>query len=89
MTEIVMYSSPICPFCTRARALLRRKAVDFKEIDVLADSKHKTEMIEKAGGRRTVPQIFVGKIHVGGCDELMALEQKGELDPLLDSASSA
>ncbi|SDX88100.1 glutaredoxin 3 [Citreimonas salinaria] len=83
MQDVVVYSSPLCGFCHAAKRLLKSKGVDFTEIDVLADPKRKPEMIERAGGARTVPQIFVGKTHVGGCDELYELDRAGKLDPLL------
>ena len=84
MAGIVMYSSPICPFCSRAKRLLTDKGVSFDEVNVLMNPKRKTEMIERANGARTVPQIFIGDTHVGGCDELYALDRDGALDPLLD-----
>ncbi len=82
MSEIIIYSKEVCPYCVRAKALLQRKGAAFKEIKI-TDEKTKEEMIKKSGGRMTVPQIFIGDRHVGGCDELYALEASGKLDELL------
>ncbi len=83
MKVVEIYTSPLCGFCHAAKRLLTQKGVDFTEIDVLREPARKPEMIERANGGRTVPQIFVGETHVGGCDDLFALEQAGNLDPLL------
>lgn len=83
MKPVEIYTSPLCGFCHMAKRLLKQKDVSFTEIDVLTDPKRKPQMIERAGGRRTVPQIFIGDAHVGGCDELYALEKAGKLDALL------
>ncbi|MFP7672349.1 glutaredoxin 3 [Marivita sp. S0852] len=83
MQNIEIYTSPLCGFCHAAKRLLTQKGATFTEIDVLANPKRKPEMIQRANGKRTVPQIFVGDTHVGGCDELYALERAGKLDPLL------
>lgn len=83
MTKVTIYTTPICPYCARAKRLLADKGAPVEEIDVFMDSKARTEMEAKSGGRRTVPQIFVGDHHVGGCDELYALDRAGGLDPLL------
>lgn len=83
MKPVVIYTSPLCGFCHAAKRLLNQKGVAYEEIDVLMSPKRKPEMIQRAGGRRTVPQIFIGDTHVGGCDELYELEQAGKLDPLL------
>lgn len=80
---VVVYSSPFCGYCAAAKRLLSSKGVEFVEIDVLAEPARRTEMIERSGGRRTVPQIFIGDLHVGGYDDLQALESKGRLDQLL------
>jgi len=79
---IVVYSSPFCGYCAAAKALLQAKGVTFTELDVIADPDRRREMIERTA-RRTVPQIFIGHKHVGGFDELQALDAAGELDPLL------
>ncbi|MGB1875721.1 MAG: glutaredoxin 3 [Rhodospirillaceae bacterium] len=83
MADIEIYSSPICGFCYRAKSLLDQKGASFQEIDVLMNGERKKEMMERAGGRHTVPQIFINDMHVGGCDELYALDRTGELDKLL------
>jgi glutaredoxin 3 len=83
MAPVELYTTPYCPYCIAAKDLLRRKGVEFKEINVSGAPDLRSEMIERAGGRTTVPQIFVGAIHVGGCDDLYALEGEGGLDPLL------
>lgn len=80
--RIVMYATSWCPYCSRARALLRSKQVTFDEIDIEAGPGHRDEMMARSG-RRTVPQIFIGETHVGGCDDLHELEARGGLDPLL------
>jgi glutaredoxin 3 len=80
--EIVMYSSGWCPYCVRARTLLERKGLPFREIKVDEDPAERETMLARSGGRRTVPQIFVGAQHVGGFDELYALDKSGELDAL-------
>ena len=83
MQPVEIYTSPLCGFCHAAKRLLTQKGVVFTEIDVFREPDRKPEMIERANGGRTVPQIFVGDIHVGGCDDLYALEREGKLDPLL------
>lgn len=85
MQNVRIYTTPICPYCARAKALLNQKGVAFEEVDVYMDAAARKEMMERSG-RRTVPQIFIGDHHVGGCDDLHALEAAGELDPLLASA---
>ncbi|MBO9448061.1 glutaredoxin 3 [Ruegeria sp. R14_0] len=83
MKPVEIYTSPLCGFCHAAKRLLKQKGVEFKEVDVLMHPKRKPEMIKRAGGKRTVPQIFVGTTHVGGCDDLYELERQGKLDGLL------
>ncbi len=83
MPPIVIYTTSTCPFCHAAKALLRTKAAPFEEIGVEGDRVARAAMVAKAGGRSTVPQIFIGDTHVGGCDDLHALEAAGELDGLL------
>ncbi len=80
---VVVYSTLLCPYCHRAKALLRKKGVHFTEIDVGMDVEKRDEMTKRAG-RHTVPQIFVGDRHVGGCDDLYALDEEGKLDSLLN-----
>lgn len=83
MSNVEIYTSPLCGFCHAAKRLLNTKGVDFIEVDVLEHPERKAEMIQRANGGRTVPQIFIGEVHVGGCDELHALERAGKLDDLL------
>ncbi len=83
MQPVEIYTSPLCGFCHAAKRLLKNKGVTFSEIDVFAEPDRKPEMIQRANGGRTVPQIFVGEIHVGGCDELYALDRAGKLDAML------
>lgn len=90
MPEIILYTTPVCPYCVRAKALLKQKGVEhYQEIDVSADAALRDAMIEKAGGRRTVPQIFIGQTHVGGYDDLAAMNRDGSLDRLLEEAASS
>ena len=83
MNAVEIYTSPMCGFCHAAKRLLKDKGVNFSEINVWADPSRKPEMIQRANGGRTVPQIFIGGTHVGGCDDLYALERAGKLDALL------
>jgi glutaredoxin 3 len=83
MAKVEMYTTIWCGYCARARGLLQRKGVDFEDIDVEADTSKRTEMVQRAGGGTTVPQIFIDGVHVGGSDELAALDRAGKLDPLL------
>ncbi|MEL6266624.1 MAG: glutaredoxin 3 [Pseudomonadota bacterium] len=83
---VEIYTTPICPYCMMAKRLLTQKGAAFTEIDVMGDRAEKARMMERAG-RHTVPQIFIGDTHVGGCDELYALEQAGKLDALLAQAA--
>jgi len=85
MPRIKIYTTPICPYCVRAKALLKKKGAPFDEVDVFMDADARQEMEDATNGARTVPQIFIGEQHVGGCDELYALERRGQLDPLLKS----
>ncbi|PSL13825.1 glutaredoxin 3 [Marinobacterium halophilum] len=84
MTDVTIYLNRWCPFCTRALALLDSKGVDYTAFDIEADPSLRQEMMQRSQ-RRTVPQIFIGQTHVGGCDELYALERQGQLDTLLAS----
>jgi glutaredoxin 3 len=83
MQNVEIYTSPMCGFCHAAKRLLTRKGVTFSEIDVWAEPARKPEMLARANGRHTVPQIFIGETHVGGSDELHALDRAGKLDALL------
>ena len=82
MPKIIIYSKDPCPYCVRAKNLLQRKGAKFTEIKI-TDDKTKVEMIDKSGGRMTVPQIFIDEKHIGGCDDLYALDAAGKLDELL------
>lgn len=81
MKTVEIYTTPTCPYCLAAKALLRKKGVAFEETDVSSD---RSAMMDRAGGRRTVPQIFIGGQHVGGCDDLHALDAAGKLDAMLE-----
>ncbi|KMK65447.1 glutaredoxin 3 [Puniceibacterium sp. IMCC21224] len=83
MQTVEIYTSPLCGFCHAAKRLLTQKGVAFSEVDVLKQPDRKAEMIQRANGGRTVPQIFVGDTHVGGCDDLFGLDRAGKLDALL------
>ena len=83
MVKVEVYSSLFCPYCARAKRLLEQKGVEYSEIDVVADAAKRGEMMRRAGGRTSVPQIFINGTHVGGCDELYALERQGKLDRML------
>jgi len=83
MQPVEIYTSPLCGFCHAAKRLLKQKDINFSEVDVLIDPSRKPEMIQRANGKKTVPQIFIGETHVGGCDELYALDRAGKLDSLL------
>ena len=83
MRPVEIYTTPTCGYCAAAKRLLARKGIAFSEIDVSRDPALRMAMTQRAGGRRTVPQIFVGDRHVGGCDDLYALDEAGKLDPLL------
>lgn len=82
--RVVLYTTPWCPFCVRARQLLEQKGVDYENIDVSRDPARKQEMMQ-ASGRHTVPQIWINAEHIGGCDELFALERSGRLDRMIES----
>lgn len=86
MTNVTIYSTQLCPYCVMAKRLLKSKGVTFEDINLNAEPGRRAEMLERSGGRRTVPQIFVGDTHVGGNDDLQALDRAGKLDPLLADA---
>jgi len=86
MAEVELYTTMYCPYCTRARALLQRKGVAFVDIDIAEHPERRGEMVRRASGRTTVPQIFIDGEHIGGCDDLMALDRAGRLDPKLGIA---
>ncbi|WP_417495587.1 glutaredoxin 3 [Maricaulis sp.] len=83
MAKVTIYTRPMCGYCARAVSLLKSKKVDFEEIDAGFDQKKREEMVQRSRGARTFPQIFIGKDHVGGCDELVALDRAGKLDAML------
>lgn len=85
MKPVEIYSSPLCGYCHAAKRLLDSKGVSYSEINVLQEPKRRSEMMDRANGRHTVPQIFIGETHVGGYDDIAALERQGKLDPLLAS----
>lgn len=82
MAQVTIYTKPFCPYCVRAIGLLEKKGVAFTEIEAAFDPERKREMVERSG-RSTFPQIFINGLHIGGCDDMMALEREGRLDPLL------
>ena len=83
MQTVTLYTTAWCPYCSAAKSLLKEKGVAFTEIDVEKTAGSRAIMVQRAGGRTSVPQVFVGEAHVGGCDDLYALERSGGLDPLL------
>lgn len=83
MAQIDIYTSPLCGYCHAAKRLLTQKGANFSEYDVQSDPAFRQEMLQRAPGSRTVPQIFIAGRHIGGCDELYALDRAGKLDPLL------
>jgi glutaredoxin 3 len=88
MAPVEIYTTPYCPYCLDAKALLKKKNVDFSEIDVSRDQELRRKMTARANGQTTVPQIFIGATHVGGCDDLYALDDAGKLDPLLNTPAT-
>jgi glutaredoxin 3 len=86
MSQVTIYTKPYCPYCIRAVSLLEKKGVAFTEIEAAFDPEKRQEMMRRSG-RATFPQIFVGETHIGGCDDMMALEREGKLDPLLRDAA--
>jgi glutaredoxin 3 len=86
MAKVELYTTQFCPYCTRARALLDRKGVAFTDINILDQPARRAEMIQRAGGRTSVPQIFIDGEHIGGSDELVALDHTGELDVKLGNS---
>jgi len=88
MAPVEIYTTPFCPYCFDAKALLKKKRVAFTEIDVSRDRDLRKKMTARANGRTTVPQIFIGTTHVGGCDDLYALDDAGKLDALLNAPAT-
>ena len=89
MPDIEIYTTPLCPYCHAAKRLLDRKGARYVEINVLMNPERRKEMVQRAGGRTTVPQIFIDERHIGGCDDLHALDHEGGLDPLLAPGAEA
>lgn len=87
MAAVTIYTRPMCPYCVRAVSLLKKKGADFEEIDAGFDKDKKKEMMDRANGARTFPQIFIGDEHIGGCDEMLSLDRAGKLDPMLSDAA--
>ena len=85
MAPVTIYTKPLCPYCMRAIALLKKKNVEFEEISAAFDREKREEMVARSGGARTYPQIFIGERHIGGSDDLMAIEAAGDLDSLLNA----
>lgn len=83
MVDVVIYTTNYCPFCVKAKQLLKNKGIEFTEIDLSNDEEGRIKLIEKSGGKKTVPQIFINDKHIGGCDDLYNLNSNGELDKLL------
>ena len=88
MARVEIYTTMLCPYCWRAKKLLEEKGVTYQEVDVMCDGSRRAEMRQRAGGRTSVPQIFINGQHVGGCDELYALDRAGKLQPLLEHPAS-
>jgi len=88
MTSVEIYTQQYCQYCKWAKELLTRKGVNFREIDITGNRQTRKEMFERTHGGTTVPQIFIGSAHVGGCDDLYALEDAGKLDPLLSQSEN-
>ena len=89
MANVEIYTADYCPYCHRAKALLSQKNVEFTEYDVTVDREGRAAMTQRANGRTTVPQIFIGSTHVGGCDDLYELDSAGGLDPLLNGTTAS
>lgn len=85
MQAVTIYTTRICPYCVSAKRLLSKKGASYREIPVDTSDEHYNEMLARSNGQRTVPQIFIGEVHVGGCDDLYELDRQGKLDPLLNS----
>jgi glutaredoxin 3 len=88
MARVEIYTTMLCPYCWRAKKLLEERGVPYQEVDVMTDGSLRAEMRQRAGGRTSVPQIFINGQHVGGCDELYALDHAGKLAPMLQQPAS-
>ncbi|MER3492524.1 MAG: glutaredoxin 3 [Mastigocladus sp. ERB_26_2] len=86
--KVEIYTWSTCPFCIRAKSLLKKKGVDFTEYSIDGDEAARNKMAQRANGRRSVPQIFIDNVHIGGCDDIYALDARGQLDDLLASGNS-
>lgn len=86
MAKVTIYTRPMCGYCHRAVSLLKSKGADFEDINAGFDAEKRREMVQRSGGGSTFPQIFIGDTHVGGCDDLLRLERRGELDAMLAAA---
>lgn len=84
MSQVTIYTKAYCPYCVRALSVLQSKGVSYQEVRIDEQPELRPQMIERAGGRTTVPQIFIGAQHIGGCDDMLALDARGQLDPLLN-----
>jgi glutaredoxin 3 len=84
MSQVTIYTKAYCPYCVRALSVLQSKGVSYQEVRIDEQPELRPQMIERAGGRTTVPQIFIGTQHIGGCDDMLALDARGQLDPLLN-----
>ena len=88
MARVEIYTTMLCPYCWRAKKLLEERGVTFQEVDVMVDGSRRNEMRTRSGGRTSVPQIFINGQHVGGCDDLYALDRAGQLKPLLEQPAT-
>lgn len=84
MQPVTIYTKPLCPYCTRAVSLLKKKGAEITDISAAFDKEKRAEMLQRSNGARTYPQIFIGDVHVGGCDDMVALDRDGKLDQLLN-----
>lgn len=84
MSQVTIYTKAYCPYCVRAKTVLDNKGVSYEEVRIDEQPELRPQMIERAGGRTTVPQIFIDQRHIGGCDDMLALDARGQLDPLLN-----
>lgn len=88
MQPVTIYTKPLCPYCVRALSVLKRKGAEITDISAAFNAEKKKEMIQRSNGGRTYPQIFIGDTHIGGCDDMMALERSGKLDALLNGETA-
>ena len=88
MQPVTIYTKPLCPYCTRAVSLLKKKGAEITDISAAFDKEKREEMLQRSNGARTYPQIFIGDVHVGGCDDMIALDRDGKLDQLLNGGAA-